>query len=224
MCAIVGSFDTNKLHELVKLNMHRGSYSYSFSLYDCYTGRLIVMKQDFGEPDFSIINVPQRTYGVVHVQAPTTESTSMESIHPATAYPLSTFTKDKHNVLKEFNTCLWHNGILKESAIKKLQQSNGEVKWDTMLMLCELIGSGWSSFSKFDGSFSCLFYNNYSMFLFRNEISPMFIDDELNISSSRFQGSRETEANKVLKMEFDFKSAAPIFTFKTIENPYYFGD
>lgn len=224
MCAIIGSFDTKKLHELVSLNSYRGSHSYSFSVYDTYTGTLVLRKRNLGTIDLSKIEVPYRHYGVVHIQAPTTDSKDLESVHPARLDLISTWQVDKDNKHEQYKQYLWHNGILKEDTIKQLQDRNGLVKWDTMLILLGLASDGWYSIGKLDGSFSCLYYVGGSLYLFRNEISPMFIDDDMNISSTKFAGSRATDPNKVLMMNFSTKTASPIFTFKTVENPYFFGD
>lgn len=224
MCAIVGSFNTEKLQELVKLNLYRGSHSYSFSLYDTYLQRLTIIKRNIGEIDLDEINVPSRHYGIVHVQAPTTSARDLDSVHPARAEFISSFTVDKNTKHEEYKEALWHNGILKEDTIVKLQQRYGRISWDTLLLLTELSVNGWSALDNIDGTFSCFYYNNGGCYLFRNEISPMFIDNELNISSTKFSNSQATEPNKVLKLEFDYKTAAPIHTFKTVENPYYFGE
>lgn len=224
MCAIVGSFDTNKLLELIELNSYRGSHSFSFSLYDTYLNRLTVVKRQVGSIDKSIINIPSRFYGIAHIQAPTTDARDADSVHPALADLLSTYTIDKDNTEYQYNHALWHNGILKADYCKTLQHRHGIINWDTNLMLCELMVDGWHSLSRLDGSFSCLYYVNGGLYLFRNEISPMFIDEEMNISSTKFDGSVSTEPNKVLKVELQNKTAAPIFTFKTVENPYYFGE
>jgi hypothetical protein len=224
MCAIVGSFNTETLHTLITLNSYRGCHSYSFSLYDTYLQRLTVHKKALGEVDISSINVPPRSYGIVHVQAPTTSSITLDSVHPACLGPLSSFTINKDTKHEEYDQCLWHNGIIKADCVKELQKRNGVIDWDTRLMLLELYAHGWYSLDRFDGSFSCLYYSQGGLYLFRNEISPMFIDSDLNISSTKFAGSTPTEANKVLKIEHSSKTAAPIFTFKTVENPYYFAE
>lgn len=224
MCAIVGSFNTEKLRELVKLNLYRGSHSYSISLYDTYLNRLTIVKRNIGEIDLNDVVVPSRNYGIVHVQAPTTSAKDLDSVHPARAGFISSFTVDKNTKHEFYEEALWHNGILKENTVVELQQHIGLIEWDTLLLLSELSHDGWNALNNIDGTFSCLYYNRGSCYLFRNEISPMFIDDELNISSTKFAGSKSTEPNKVLKIEFDYKTAAPIFTFKTVENPYYFGE
>jgi len=224
MCAIVGSFDTDTLLDLIEINSYRGSHSYSFSILDTYTGIMTICKRELGDIDRSSIVIPERHYGIAHIQAPTTDARGLESVHPARANLISSYRVDKNTLNEQYSTCIWHNGIMKDDTIKELQKTSGDIKWDTMLMLCELMSEGWQALDKFDGTFSCLFYNSGSMYLFRNEISPMFIDNNMNISSTKFLGSRATEPNKVLRMEFEHKTAAPIYTFKTVENPYYFGE
>lgn len=224
MCAIVGSFDRDKLIELIELNSYRGSHSYSFSLYDTYLNRLTVIKREVGEIDKSIINIPNRCYGIAHIQAPTTEARDDSAIHPALAEMESFYTVSKDTVERSYRYALWHNGILKSDFCKKLQERHGLINWDTNLLLCELLSDGFHSLDKIDGSFSCLFYANGTLHLFRNEISPMFVDKELNMSSTKFDGSEPTQPNKVLKVELHNKTIAPIISFKTVENPYFFGD
>lgn len=224
MCAIVGSFSSEKLLELVELNSYRGSHSYSFSIFDTYLNRLTVVKKDIGEFNKSIVDIPRRCYGIAHIQAPTTEAKDLSSVHPALANLESTYTVDKNTTHYQYQYALWHNGILKADFCKTLQEKHGYINWDTSLLLCELLADGWHCLERLDGSFSCLYHGNGGLYLFRNEISPMFVDDEMNISSTRFEGSNATQANKVLKIELQNKTIAPIFTFKTVENPYFFGD
>jgi len=51
----------------------------------------------------------------------------------------------------------------------------------------------------------------------------MFIDDQLNISSTKFDGSKPTRPNLIFKMNFDEMVLEEEAEFKTKENPYYFG-
>jgi hypothetical protein len=56
--------------------------------------------------------------------------------------------------------------------------------------------------------------------LFRNLISPMFIDDNHNISSTKFENSQSLPANIV----WTFNPGEGIIRdgiFNTVENPYY---
>lgn len=208
MCAIVGSFDKSKLIELIKLNSYRGSHSFSFTVIDPLYG-LSLRVRDFGTIDPDIISIPEGGYGIVHVQAPTTEAKTFESIHPAT----------------DGNTLLWHNGIIKSHYVKILQSKYGHgINWDTELLL-RAVNYSKDELNHIDGSFSCLWYDGSTAHLFRNDISPMFYDRELNISSTKFDGSISTVANTILRMDLQSKCLYNTgFTFRTVENPYYFGD
>lgn len=208
MCAIIGSFNKEILIELIELNSYRGQHSYSFTVFNPVKKEISVIQKGLGKFDYSVINIPAGCYGVAHIQAPTTESTSIESIHPA--------------LQNDF--LLWHNGILKETTVKRLAQKWHGVSWDTKLLLLELNGTQWDTLNKIDGTFSCLYYSYNELFLFRNKISPMFIDSELNLSSTKFNNSKETVADKVFAIDFNNKRLNEVAAFTTADNPYYFGD
>lgn len=207
MCAIVGSFDKTKLKELIELNSYRGNHSYSLSEYDVKTGETRVLAQKLGKFDFNLINrlTPSRYY-IAHTQAPTTGEQSTDNVHPS----------------KFHNSLLWHNGIIKEDCIREMQTSlKTEQKWDTALL------SEWVFYSRdlseVDGTFSCIKYIYNNLYLFRNEISPMFMDKKWNISSTRFDNSVSTPPNEVLYMDFENMELKNVRNFTTKENPYYFG-
>lgn len=208
MCAIVGSFDKAKLIELINLNSYRGSHSYSFSTIDPVNG-LWVRAREFGTIDIDSIDIPESSYALVHVQAPTTEAKSKNNIHPAI----------------DGNTRLWHNGIIKSNYVKELQKKYGnDTEWDTELFL-RAINKSRDELCLMDGSFSCLYHDGDRAYLFRNSISPMFYDDELNISSTRFVNSKETQPECILSIDLENRRLYNTgFTFKTVDNPYFFGD
>ena len=206
MCAIVGSFDKDKLIELIKLNSYRGSHSFSVTMLDSV--RLRVVEKSFGEVDTGAISIGPGQYCIVHIQAPTTSAKDHSNIHPA----------------QEEYTCLWHNGIIKAEHVKKMQAVYGsDTDWDTELLL-RAVNTSTDTLNDIDGSFSCLWYNGASAFLFRNDISPMFVDDDLNISSTKFVGSKSTPANTILGMDIENRKLYNKASFKTVYNPYYFGD
>lgn len=217
MCAIIGSRDIEILKDLIKLNSYRGSESYSFSWYNVYFGSLVVVDSGKGSIDIDKLMLPSECYGIVHVQAPTS---GLVGIHPAVImeefYPL--YTPDY---------ALWHNGIIKADIVQKLKEELG-YDWDTMQMLSKISKSGSDWFNvlnEFDGTFSCLYYRRpKSLYLFRNQISPMFMDSDLNISSTRFEGSHETEHDVVWKMDLINNKLVNKGSFKTVENPYFFGE
>lgn len=204
MCAILGSFSKRKLLDLYRLNAYRGEMSHSLTSFDYYNDdrlRLGVLFQDNGPLNTEVLDAlheREDRYFFAHSQAPTTDTNNM---HPAVFG----------------NAMLWHNGIVKQSSIP-------EDTWDTAWLLEKILDYGWSSLSRINGTFACVMFYTNEMFVFRNEISPMFVDDNLNISSTKFEGSRSLEPNKVFKMYFKDKKLIPIAYFETFENPYYLGD
>jgi len=214
MCAIIGSRNIDTLRELVELNSYRGSHSYSLSFFSTYTNVLQIQKKSLGAINLDYVKIPTSTYCIVHVQAPTTDARSEDYIHPAVidykfrSYPLQ---------------ALWHNGIIKEEVVKSLSEKYNSI-WDTDQILQAIKDGDWNTLSQFDGTFSCLYYDlmKSKLMLFRNEISPMFIDDDMNISSTKFPGSRETDPNVVFEMDLKHNTLLKVGEFKTVENPYFF--
>lgn len=213
MCAIVGSFNKDKLKELIELNTYRGNHSYSISEFDPIEREINIIKRGLGGFDYSIFEeLTDNKYYIAHTQAPTTNAKTIDSVHPS-----------------EFDgTFLWHNGIIKDYFVKEMQSKVmiGKGDWDTALL------NKWVYFNnpldEVDGTFSCLRYSMGRLILFRNEISPMFIDDKFNISSTKFKNSNPTPAGKVLYInltrsdKFKGKDLVEIGEFKTKENPYFF--
>jgi len=202
MCAITASFDPVKLKELYKLNAYRGELSWSISSYSVIKNdrlELNTLFQDSGSMPDEIFDfataVTEDRFFVAHSQAPTTQTGHM---HPA-VYG---------------DTLLWHNGIIKQKAFE-------HNTWDTLWLLEQITSYGWSSLSRIDGTFACILYNGGEMFVFRNEISPLFYDKDLNFSSTKFDGSESLEPNKVFKLNFKYKQLSPVAYFETHTNPYY---
>jgi len=209
MCAIFGSYSRDVFYELMELNSYRGFHSYSISVYDPIKRDIKIVKKGLGHFDASNVEDYMGVYWIGHIQAPTTEAKSLDTVHPS-AWP-------------SHNTYMWHNGILKEDCIKMMQTAlDTKVVWDTKLLHHWLLDR--RSLSDVDGTFSCLMYEQGDILLFRNEISPMFIDDQLNISSTKFTDSVRTPANSVLKLDFINNVPVEVETFSTKENPYYFAN
>jgi hypothetical protein len=205
MCSIFGSFSKDKIVELAELNKYRGQHSYSYSYYYTDTNEITVYK-GLGELPLDQINIPPKAYCIAHMQAPTTENKSEDFIHPA-------FYK---------NTFLWHNGIIKDHWVKDTMKSAGiSESWDTYQILHKYVNTG--SLNDIDGTFSCVYYGHGQLQLFRNEISPLFLDSDYNISSTRFANSIPLEPNIIWQFN-PGNSIIPIGTFNTVENPYFFMD
>ena len=210
MCSIIGSFDRDTVIALCELNAYRGQHSHSISYYDVEINQVTSITKNLGAIDYNKINPTRNEYCIVHMQAPTSERTWAEvltNVHPA--------------IIDE--DVLWHNGIIKEKEIKRLQEKyQVDNTWDTYILLKHMMSEGTPD--GIDGSFSCLYFDSYRLYLFRNEIAPMFIDDNFNISSTKFSNSSPTEPNCMLLFEPGLKNIVPILHFNTVENPYYFGD
>ena len=64
-------------------------------------------------------------------------------------------------------------------------------------------------------------YNDGELFVFRNEIAPLFYDTNLNFSSTKFEDSMALPADMVFKIDLKHRKITPIAFFETMENPYY---
>jgi hypothetical protein len=184
-------------------------------VYDPIKRDLKIIKRGLGQFDASGVEDYMGVYWIGHIQAPTTEAKSMDTVHPSEwcVWPYTSVC----------DTYMWHNGILKEDCIKMMQNAlYTKAKWDTRLLHWWYIQD--RDLSLVDGTFSCLMYEQGDILLFRNEISPMFIDDQLNISSTKFTDSVRTPANSVLKLDFINNVPVKVKTFSTKENPYYFAN
>ena len=208
MCAIFGSFEVEKLEELALLNSYRGERSFSISEYNPNTKEMLTKQKCMGRFSLDNVELTAGMYYVAHIQAPTTEASAIESIHPSVR-------NDGHDLL-------WHNGILKAGFVEEMQdQLSSPEQWDTGLLHDWLIED--KSLSDVDGTFACLRYNNGNIEIFRNEISPLFIDDKLNISSTKFPESEPVIPNLIWTLDFNEYIMNKGPSFFTKENPYYFG-
>ena len=200
MCAITGSLYKNKLKELYALNAYRGELSYSLASFRPTKDKVVfqTLFQESGKmPDALIESLPttEGDFMIAHSQAPTTDS---KNVHPA-VYG---------------DAMLWHNGIIKQKNIVA-------GTWDTEWLLENIIDYGWSALSRVDGTFACVLYWGGNLYIFRNEISPLFVDLHFNISSTRFDGSTSLTPNKVWKINFETGYLDAVAYFDTFENPYY---
>tara|TARA_R100000808_G_scaffold6840_1_gene20154 strand:- start:3717 stop:4220 length:504 start_codon:yes stop_codon:yes gene_type:complete len=160
------------------------------------------MKKGLGPLPVDEIDVPSDHYCIVHQQAPTSENKD-STIHPA--------------ILN--GHVLWHNGIIKEKEVQRLQRElNTKESWDTKLMIDYISTYGEYTF---DGTYACVYHNGTDLYFFRNEISPLFVDERLNISSTLFKNSQALKPNTVFKIQHEHLN--PDASFETKENPYYFG-
>jgi len=213
MCAIFGSKDKEKFLELAELNQYRGNFAHSTTVFQ--TGmfqhypdaeKVIHITTNTAEGEFkdsiTMSKEYKITYYLGHVQAPTTDSVKT---HPS-------------NINGDL---LWHNGIIKDYQVQEWKHELGNVEWDTELLHRHLVLG--NDLDNVDGTFSCARYTKDNLYLFRNEISPLFYDEDMNISSTKFDNSLETESGVMYQMNLVNNSLELINRFETKENPYYFG-
>lgn len=217
MCAIIGAPTAELFKQLYDYNSYRGKVSYSVArfLFDQDgLADLIFLSQMPGElnvQDIKEYSQPVQgnriSYWIGHTQAPTG---THSRIHPA-----------------EYKGArLWHNGIV------KADKTQG---WDTEEILRGVVDHGFSTLSEVDGTFACVLHMDRRVYIFRNEIAPLFDDEDDYatspcISSTKWddEGVNSTiRANTVWALEPD-RSFPNVLTkryvssFKTKENPYYF--
>ncbi|MFW6219584.1 MAG: hypothetical protein ACOC33_01945 [bacterium] len=206
MCGIIGSFNIHKFNELIKLNEYRGSFAYSFCSIDPDLHTFNIIK-DFGKFNNDLLKNTSNLYHVGHIQAPTGGLIKdVKRIHPSNIH----------------NTYLFHNGILKKSTIDKLQKEfNTDNNWDTHLLHMALNKYKFNILNHIDGSFGCLYINNFNIYLFSNDLINIFMDDSLSISSVKFKNSFKIKNNSVYKIDLTTNTYEIIDTFNTINNPYY---
>lgn len=199
MCSIIGSFDKDKLCELVKLNQFRGNFSYSFTDLD-FDNTYKTQVKEFGDFDCNVSKDLQG-YGICHVQAPTGGSVKdYNRIHPATNQ----------------NGMLWHNGLLTSRGIKNCQKLlNSNETFDTKLLLEAITLKGFNILSEIEGLFACLLILDGKTYIFRTKHAKLFIDNNLNISSERFNGGKCINFDTVYEIDLKNKSFHVVDTFKT---------
>lgn len=202
MCSIIGSFSKDKIKELVALNQHRGNFSYSISLIDTNTNEIKEQVKEFTEFDFEILDKcyeSKEIYYLCHVQAPTGGLVKeFNRIHPT-----------QHD-----GTWMWHNGIIKPRGIKDLQKHlETDITFDTQL-LHESLNTQFS-LSDVEGLFACAYLTEDGLFLFRSKHAKLYIDEDLNISSEQFDGSKCINFDTIYKVNFnDFLTKVGEFTTK----------
>jgi asparagine synthetase B (glutamine-hydrolysing) len=199
MCSIIGSFHKDKIHELIELNAYRGQHSWSISYYDCIWDYMKSIKRGMGEIPKDLINIGLNEYCIVHMQAPTTSNKDLDTVHPAEI-------DESH---------LWHNGIIKAEWVNAREKG----AWDTHLILKQYLDT--KDLNDIDGTFACLMHDRDRLYLFRNEISPLFIDKYSNISSTKFEDSHMISPNKLFRFTPGDATLKEVGSFNTVNNPYY---
>lgn len=201
MCSIIGSFDKGKFKKLVNLNQFRGNFSYSISLFDIKLQEITYTSKSFGSFDFDKLNRldTKNCYIIGHVQAPTGGMIQdVNRIHPTEIQ----------------GSKLWHNGIITPRGIKELKKTFTFSDFDTELLHYGVYTHGYEELSNIEGLFSCLYYNK-TFKIFRTKHGKLYVDDDLNLSSERFEGSKCINYDTVYELHMVDKKINKIDEFKT---------
>ena len=215
MCGLFASRDSKKFDELFHLNTRRGQTRMSVTKF--LTADKNAFRNSFIEISGS--DIPKQRFEVAakedefllgHIQAPTSV---LNLVHPAQFH----------------DTDLWHNGILKEDTIQSMRDPDDDHPvqgWDTWLMAraldrCRNIEETSETLSVMEGSFACFMHYDDQLYCFRNEISPLFVDGDLNFSSIKFKGSNSIEPGIVFGIDFLYNRLDDTgIHFTTANNPY----
>lgn len=210
MCSIVASFSIDEIARLIEVNRYRGELSHSVTVLHPDTYAIIAQWRGEGP----IGNIRKHawidgSYVIVHQQAPT-ESDASTGVHPA----------------EHMGMQLWHNGLIKAAEVERLRiEQHSSTHWDTELLLGHVFDHDVPL--DIDGSFACLLYDKCypSEFVaFRNELAPLFYDDNLTFSSTLVDGLRSLIPNVMWKIDLKNKTLIEGKHFRTVNNPWYFGE
>jgi len=216
MCGLFASFDKNMFELLGNINSARGSHSFSITYIQNDLVRRVMDAQITKFEGAFHLDGREALSGFVigHIQAPTTTARDTINIHPASTG----------------GALLWHNGLIKSKDVTRLQEKQGvKDPWDTSLLLTELQGGGCETISAnlsvLDGSFACFYMKNGELFVFRNEIGPLFYNDGGDFSSLVRPGMVPVPANVFFRVDLDFGrcrvSLREVCKFTTYNNPYF---
>ncbi len=217
MCGIIGSFSKNKIIELSKINSARGNKTYSLTVLS-KEGYVISCDKQIGEFNQEVfekvkdINIVEPYY-ILHIQSPTkVTKLDKETIHPA----------KQHSEYTETIDYLWHNGMIIERNMNIIKEKYSyDSNWDTGLIL-KMVTEDIDTLEEIEGSFGCLLLKDNNFYIFRNNIVPMYYDDDLNISSTEFENSTKLHSNIVYDIDLKNKKLNYFKQFKNEHNPYKF--
>ena len=196
MCGIFAAFNTKTFNELAKLNQYRGYDNYSITALAPMPEGVQSELQGAGKiPEYGS---KDRLYKIGHVQASTSPNSR---IHP----------------VEYREVCMIHNGIVKASGLS-------DDDWDTEYLLMGLYNASDPEIflSDLNGSFACILWDTTGgIVVFRNQTSPLFYDNKLNLSSTKFPGSKELPVNKVFHFDLATRKMTEVGAFENKQSHYF---
>ena len=232
MCSIVCATSEDTLKALLQESERqgRGGHSWSRTLVSYKDWTVKEKDNGMGKYPFNkdMLQVPDGTLAVAHVQAPTTTARGKDSIHPSESFSAGI------QLSEDFQTFLWHNGVLEPRCYEKYAD------WDTKamnIMLHEAVALSWEGIGKGDcwkrwferikGQFACiLLVVGKGLYLFRNEAAPLYCTEDgypfFTVSSVRAKDVLSLTSGGVFSVYFE---DGVFSTVKTAsfdpEGPYY---
>lgn len=197
MCGIIAATTVERFNQVAKANQKRGRYAYSWC---AIAQNGAVIKSEFGRGEMPLLNSVQgAAYYIGHVQAPTGGLNSTEDrIHPSVIG----------------TSALYHNGIIKQSYMKK----NGYVGWDTKLLHQKIIQG---EIDQVEGSFACLRVVDGHIHIFRNATCILWTDAEMTVSSVKVDDSMKMiPPNRILEADFLSKTFKNVGIFNNADLAY----
>ena len=211
MCSIVASFDKDVFKQLIIHNGSRGSFSHSLTTIDPGNGVDRNSVRQWGSFDFTLLDsVPDNHYMIAHCQAPTGGLVhDLNRVHPYEA-----------DILK-----LWHNGIITPESMRYINALLGtEYQWDTQAIGELITQKGFNSLNPIKGSFACIALYDGHPYIFRNQIAPLHIDHDLNISSTPWAGLQSIPFNEVMYLDLEIRTAVTMTKINNLYSPFFFDD
>jgi glutamine phosphoribosylpyrophosphate amidotransferase len=203
MCGIFVSFNEITLNELCNLNLHRGNKDKISSMaipFNSNTNNNIDITREK-----SCINFIEGKYNVCHIQSPTNQINDEKCIQPV-----------EYN-----NNILFHNGMLKQEYIQTVSDKY-KTTFDTLIMIKMIDDVGIkSTLENIDGSFACILFYNNELFIFRNNPGILYVDDKLNISSTKFKNGHLIKSNVIIKLDLYNRTFKETEVFATKSKPYF---
>lgn len=217
MCGIFATADPIKLENLFNLNYKRGQRGFSQNGFSFFDGNSLVWEARNESKRLEIDPKFLSDFNICHVVAPTGES----HFHPA--------IREAQEHESEGFTALWHNGILKADTISEYARTDAEAEWDTQLLVNRLhylnTPEETSEFlSSLEGSFACLLIKDSQLFVFRNNLVPLYWDNLMNFSSVKFSFSNLLAPGVVFHVDFEQRKLVDTgIHFTTKNDPYNLG-
>lgn len=197
---IIASHHKEKIIELCELNRNP-CYAHSVASYDLDNKGMFSVLRGSGELSYNKLDDDPMFYTIVYLH--TTEC--KRNIQPPSI--LDDYTEHY----------LWFNGEITTQEKEKLQiEEDTKKDWNAMLLCRHIVRYG--SPVNVDGSFACMYSDGADLYMFRNEKESLFFDDDFNICSMPFVGSRVLLSNKVWKMNMEKKKLKMIEEFDTVRS------